>query len=79
MEDTKQAHDAPFLLLSVSKSERRFQGKVGSIVRFDSVHLAMQEFFVQVETSIMESNLSFILEIIGLFYRKVDHFVQSEQ
>ena len=73
-----EAQYIPFLLLSVSKSERRFEGKIGSIVRFDAVHLAMQEFFVQVETSIMESNFSFILQIIALFYQQADNFVQSE-
>lgn len=69
----KTAADAPFLLLKVSKSERQFQGKVGSIVRFEEIHLAMQEFFVQAETGILESNLSFLSHIVALFYQKVDN------
>ena len=39
----------------------------------------MQEFFVQVETGILESNLFFLSQIVALFYEKVDNCVEPEQ
>jgi hypothetical protein len=52
--------------MEIVKTERRHKGRLGSIVKFETIHLAMQEFFIQIETSIIVQNLKFIMKMANL-------------
>ena len=57
----------PFLRFNFLKSEKTQAGKIGSVVRYDSIQFRLLEFFLQVETTILNDNLKFIFEILDLF------------
>ena len=53
-------------------SEKVTEGRVGSIVRYDKIRVGMQELFIQVESTILNDNLKFVMETLGIFNYKVD-------
>ena len=59
--------DIPFLLLKLEMSEKKYQGKRGSIKRFENIKFGMQEFFISVEETVLNSSLNFFNEISSIF------------
>ena len=51
----------PFMKSYFEMSTKTQKGKLGSIVRYDHIFFGMQEFFIQVETTIVNDNLKFML------------------
>ena len=49
-EELKMAESLPFLKIAIDKSEKKYEGKLGSIIRYEYIHFAIQEFFLQAET-----------------------------
>lgn len=49
----------PFFTFSVQKKTTTYKGRVGSIVRYDQIHWAMQEFCIQINTNMIMHNLNF--------------------
>ena len=49
-EELKAAEDLPFLKIAIDKSEKKYDGKIGSMIRYEQIHFAIQEFFLQAET-----------------------------
>ena len=45
-EELKAAEGLPFLKIAIDKSEKKYEGKLGSIIRFEQIHFAIQEFFL---------------------------------
>jgi hypothetical protein len=58
---------APFLIFKIQKNEKQFKGKIGSIVRFDAIHVALQELFLSLDTAILQKSLNLILNVLHLF------------
>ena len=56
----------PFVMVLIEKKEKQYDGIAGSIVRYDKVHFAVQEFFISAETQIILKNRHFILSILKL-------------
>ena len=54
---------------------------MGSIVRYDSIYFGMQEFFLQIETTILNDNIKFFVEVVEVFGQKEDTeiLVQDEE
>lgn len=46
----QMALEHPFVKMKVTKKEKQYDGMIGSIIRYDEVHLAIQEFFLSAET-----------------------------
>ena len=63
---------APFMKIQMQKTEKKYDGMLGSIVRYEQVHFAIQEFFLQAETSIVLNNLNFIMSTVDLFNLSVN-------
>lgn len=57
----------PFVLVSVVKNTKSYQHKIGSVVRFDEIHCAMQEFSVQVNTGMIINTAKFMIQTMYLF------------
>jgi len=57
----------PFMKITMRKTEKKYDGRLGSIVRYEEAHFAIQEFFMQAETSIVLDNLHFITITLALF------------
>lgn len=51
----------PFISLNIVKKEKSYENKIGSIVRFDQIHFAMQEFCLQANTNAILININFAL------------------
>lgn len=64
------AERTPFLRASFMISKKTQEGKLGAIIRYDSIYFAMQEIFLQVETTILKDNFKFVLETLKVFGRK---------
>jgi hypothetical protein len=70
----------PFLRTNFIMNKKTQVGKIGSIVRFDSIYFGMQEFFIQVETTILNDNIKFIIEVLSVFGQKeVGEVLASEE
>jgi hypothetical protein len=51
----------------VKKNEKQYEGKLGSIIRYDSIRLALQEIFVSLDTAILVKLFSIVLKTMSLF------------
>ena len=60
-------NELPFIKMELLKMEKTTEGKLGSIKRFDKVIFGIQEFFLQVESSITNLILVFVLDILSIF------------
>ena len=45
-EEIQQEEDLPFLKVVLEKSEKKYEGKLGSIIRYEQVQFHIQEFFL---------------------------------
>jgi hypothetical protein len=57
----------PFFRFNFIMSEKTQAGKIGSVIRYDNIQLRILEFFLQVETTILNDNIKFIFEVLDLF------------
>ena len=57
----------PFIKFILIKNEKTYEQKIGSIVRFDEIHLAMQEFCLQANTNDILNNINFAIATFQLF------------
>lgn len=57
----------PFVLVSIVKNTKSYEQKIGSVVRFDEIHCAMQEFSVQVNTGMIINTVKFMIQTMYLF------------
>ena len=53
---------------------------MGSIIRYESIYFGIQEMFLQVETTILNDNIKFIIEVLKVFGEKEDaeHMASDE-
>jgi hypothetical protein len=56
----------------VIKSEKNYDNKVGSYIRFEEIHFAIQEFCFQANTSVLLRNLAFVEVTVSLFASQED-------
>lgn len=66
-EKIEQQAAIPFLKFKLKKNVQTHANKIGSIIRFEYIQFGMQEFFIQVETSILNDNLKLVFSIINNF------------
>jgi len=59
-------------------SQKTHEGKLGSIIRYDKVMFGIQEFFVQIESSIVNNNLQFVMEILAIFSLKEEEDILAK-
>ena len=57
----------PFIVFYVDMSAKSQAGRLGSTIRYERVQFVMQEFFIQVESSILNDNLKFVMETLSTF------------
>jgi len=56
------------LLFKVNKSEKVFANKIGSIIRFEEIHFATREFFINAESQLILQTFNMFLdstELVG--------------
>ena len=57
----------PFLKFVVESSQKTHAGKLGTILRYETITFGIQEFFLQIESAIMNENFKLIMDIIDIF------------
>ena len=57
----------PFLVLKVKKNEKKYENKVGSIIQFEEIHFAIQEFMFNIDTLML-------INICKLFFKTATLF-----
>jgi len=62
----------PFLRTNFLMNKKTQKGKLGSIIRYESIYFGMQELFLTVETTILNDNIKFIIEVLKVFGQKED-------
>jgi hypothetical protein len=62
----------PFLKSHVIMNKKTQEHKLGQIVRYESIYFGMQEFFIQVETTILNDNIKFLIEVMDVLGQKED-------
>ena len=62
----------PFLRANFLMNKKTQENKLGAIVRYESIYFGMQELFIQVETTILNDNIKFIIEVLKVFGEKED-------
>lgn len=78
----KSGHEMPrlpFLRFNFLKSKKTQDGKLGSIVRYESIQFRILEFFLAIETTIVNDNIQLFIELMDLFSGKVDGEVLSSE
>ena len=59
-------------------SQKSYQDRIGSIVRYDKIRFGIQEFFIQVESNILNDNLNFVKETLNIFNYQSDEDLISK-
>ena len=57
----------PFLVLKIKKNEKKYEKKVGSIIQYEEIHFAIQEFMFNIDTLIL-------IKISKLFFQTATLF-----
>jgi hypothetical protein len=52
--------------LTIEKNEKHFDGKLGSVVRYDLIYAAMQEFFINLDTDIITKLMQIAILVTDL-------------
>ena len=65
----QDGYDAPvpFVKVAMESSQKTHTGKLGTILRYEKVTFGIQEFFLQIESAIMNENFKLIMDIIDIF------------
>lgn len=66
IKNAEEKENLPFIKVLIEKSEKKYDGKIGSIIRYEQVQFHIQEFFLQVETQILIREGKFIKNILNL-------------
>jgi hypothetical protein len=71
LDQSQRAQDGeervPFLFFKMKRSTKTHGDRIGSVIRYDKVAFGIQEFFIQVETNIVNNNLALCMEILNVF------------
>lgn len=67
----------PFVRFNFVMSKKRRPNKVGSIINYKTIYFGMQEVFLQAETTIVNDNIKFLVEILALLGQTADHEVMA--
>jgi hypothetical protein len=51
----------PFIIFQVLMSNKTYEDRIGSVIRYDKIRFGIQEFFIQVESNIVNDNLKFVM------------------
>lgn len=66
--EEQESHElTPFIKLDVDMSQREHKGKIGTIVRYDKILFGVQEFFISIESAIVNENFKLVMDIINIF------------
>ena len=68
----------PFMRFNFMMSKKTQENKLGSIVRYDSIYFGMQEFFLQIETTILNDNMKFFVQVLDVCGQKEDSEILVE-
>ena len=67
----------PFLCFSFQKKETKYAQALGVLVRYDTVHFAMQEFLLQVNSEIIMENVKMVLATQNLLLSESELLVSN--
>jgi len=57
----------PFFVIKIKKNEKKHENKLGSIIQYEEIHLGMQEFMFNIDTSILIKISKLFFETATLF------------
>jgi hypothetical protein len=70
--------DIPFILMKLEMSDKKYQDKRGSIKRFENIKFGVQEFFIVVEETVLNSSINFFKEISSIFKEHIHNDVKNK-
>ncbi len=62
----------PFITLEILQTGKSQKNKLGQIIRYEKIIFGIQEFFIQIETSIVNDNLKMVMELLNIFSEQID-------
>lgn len=69
----------PFLKFVVESSQKTHAGKLGTILRYETITFGIQEFFLQIESAIMNENFKLIMDIIDIFSESGEEDIMTSE
>lgn len=57
----------PFLVIKIKKNEKKHENKLGSIIQYEEIHFAIQEFMFNIDTSMLMKISKLFFETATLF------------
>jgi hypothetical protein len=66
-EEKDAKKNIPFIIFELQMTKKSYEEKIGSLIRIERIKAGIQEFFIQVESDIVNDNFKFVIETLQVF------------